>query len=328
MEVRKVQSTGGASYIVTLPKQWVNAQEIKKNSRVGIVTRPDGTLLVTPKTEWEESGEKKTIGLDSIAGPEHLFRILVSCYIMGYTTIELVSKDRIDARTRDAINRFSQDSIGPEVIEEGEKRMVIKDLLNPSEMPFEKTIKRMYFLARSMHEDAVLAMSDQGLAEEVLKRDDELDRLYWLVSRQYNIVSHKAVWLTKMGLEQDDATFYFLISRIIERIGDHAVIIAKSAAAIEGDKLKRDIEAASGLALGMFKRCVDSWVKRDMAMANENIDSVGRLASLYTKALKDASKKRGAVRVAAARILESTRRAGEYSADISELVLNYGVKDE
>lgn len=31
MEIRRVQITGGSSYVITLPKEWATSQNIKKN---------------------------------------------------------------------------------------------------------------------------------------------------------------------------------------------------------------------------------------------------------------------------------------------------------
>ena len=43
MEIRRVQMTGGASFVVTLPKDWAEQQKIKKNDPVGMTVQPDGT---------------------------------------------------------------------------------------------------------------------------------------------------------------------------------------------------------------------------------------------------------------------------------------------
>ena len=49
MEIRRVQVTGGSSYIITLPKGWVKKSNIQKNDSIGLISQPDGTLLITPK---------------------------------------------------------------------------------------------------------------------------------------------------------------------------------------------------------------------------------------------------------------------------------------
>jgi phosphate uptake regulator len=49
MDIRKVQVTGGSSYIITLPKDWIDKSHVKKNDPLGLISQPDGTLLVTVK---------------------------------------------------------------------------------------------------------------------------------------------------------------------------------------------------------------------------------------------------------------------------------------
>ena len=82
--------------------------------------------------------------------------------------------------------KFTQILIGPEVVEEDAKTITIKDLLSPTEMPFDKTLKRMYLLVKNMHESAIAALveGDKALAEDVVTRDRDVDRLQWLIARQ------------------------------------------------------------------------------------------------------------------------------------------------
>ena len=55
---------------------------------------------------------------------------------------------------------YTQMTIGQEVVEETDTLITIKDLLNPAEMPFDNTIKRMFVIVRNMHEDAITALEE------------------------------------------------------------------------------------------------------------------------------------------------------------------------
>ena len=57
MEIRRVQMTGGSSFIITLPKEWVKKLNIGKNDPIGLIQQPDGSLLVTPKMDKEPTIE-------------------------------------------------------------------------------------------------------------------------------------------------------------------------------------------------------------------------------------------------------------------------------
>lgn len=330
MEIRRVQATGGSSYIVTLPKDWVNAQNITKNAPIGLIVQPDGSLLIVPKVTGDVLLEKKVLEVSDDMDSDYLFRLLIGSYMMGYSVIEITSKSRIDSRLRETIVKFSQIAVGVEVVEEGDKSVIIKDLLNPVEMPFDKTVRRSYVLAKSMHEDAVaaLAKGDVSMANDVIASDAMVDRLQWLIARQYNIVSREAQIARKMSITKEDAQFYFLVSKVIESVGDQAVIIASKVQTLKAGAagIKEEISSASKVALEIFKKSVDSWFQRDVGMANEAIESSKELVKLCEKIKNSASKKGYPEGLALNYVAESIGMTGEYSANISELVMDHLIK--
>lgn len=153
-------------------------------------------------------------------------------------------------------------------------------------MPFEKTIRRMYILADSMHEDAIEALKtrNKDLAEEIIKRDDEIDRLHWLIGRQSHIVLKDIILSQKMRVTLQEANQFQFFSKFLERIGDHAVKIAKNVSEIiEEDideALVNEISDASKLSLELLTRSLDAWLQKDIQLANDNIDSVKSLIKL------------------------------------------------
>jgi phosphate uptake regulator len=132
MEIRKVQLTGGSSYVVTLPKEWVKSQKINKNDPVGLIAQPDGTLLLTSKTTGGREARVKEIEVDDIKDPVYLYRQLIGIYIMGYSTIVVSSEKRLAPGMRDSVIGFTQMAIGPEIMEEDMGAITIKDMLDPS----------------------------------------------------------------------------------------------------------------------------------------------------------------------------------------------------
>ena len=170
MEIRKVQITGGSSYIITLPKDWAKSSNIKKNDPLGLIIQPDGTLLVTPKITDERLQKIKEFDVGDINEPTYFFRCLIGAYIAGYTTIKIKSTERMPPFVRMIVGKFTQTTIGQEVVEETDKSITIKDLLDPAEMPFDSTIKRMHTIVKSMYEDVISALknSDRKVLEDVI----------------------------------------------------------------------------------------------------------------------------------------------------------------
>lgn len=330
MDVRRVQSTGGSSLSITLPKEWGKEQGIGKNSIVSVHHQSDGTLLIVPGEDAETGLNKRRLSIDKIES-EYLFRMLLSNYIAGYHEIEIVSSEKINAKQREAISRFLQKSVGSETLEESENSIVIRDLLDPLEMPFEKIFKRMYYLVKSMHQEAICALfsGDREMMDDIIESDNEIDRLFWLISRQYNIISRQAKWLSKMKITQDDATFYLVSAKRIERIGDHAVSIAKSSMDMNWSNMAhggRALGKTSNNAIEILKAAVDSWVKKDFSLANSAIESARGVIEACDALDMEIANSRGRHCLRQGRIIESIRRTAEYSGDIAENVMDYIAK--
>lgn len=334
MEIRRVQVTGGASFVVTLPKDWAEAQKIAKNDPVGLIVQPDGTLLITKKITEDPVQRIKEIDSSTLSDPAFLFRMLIGAYITGFTVIRITTKQRFPPFVRTVVRDFTRMTIGQEVVEETGTAITIKDLLNPSEMPFDNTIKRMYVIIRTMHEDAVVALESHNrtLAMDVINRDEDVDRLNWLIARQTNMILQNTSLSRKMGISPGMAMNYYMLSRIIERIADHAVRIAEhSLPILDVDfdrKFMSAIRKASVLSLEIFDRSIVSFFNADMKEAHRNIESITALETICGDINNMVLKQDTLIALNMAYISESIRRAGEYAGDISETVINLLVEDE
>jgi phosphate uptake regulator len=334
VEIRRVQVTGGASFVVTLPKEWAEGQKIKKNDPVGMTVQPDGTLLISKNTSDEIIQQIKEIDCNTIGDPAFLFRLLIGTYIMGFNVIRLTSKQGFPPFVRSVVRDYTQMTIGQEVVEETETLIAMKDLLNPAEMPFDNTIRRMFVIVKNMHRDAITALETRNktLAEDVIKRDIDADRLNWLIARQTNMIMLHSSLSRKMGVSPDMAMHYYILSRIIERVGDHAVRIAEHTLPIIDVNIDKKtittIKKASVLSLEIFDRSIVSFFNLDLKEANRNIESIAVLENLCGEIDNIELKQNTLVAISLNYIGESIRRAGEYAGDISETVINLLVEQE
>jgi len=334
MDIRRVQVTGGASFVVTLPKSWAEQHKIKKNDPVGLVIQPDGALLITKKITDEPIQRVKMIDSDAVSDPAFLFRMLIGAYITGFTVIRITTKERFSPFVRTVVRDFTQMTIGQEVVEETATVICIKDLLNPSEMPYDNTIKRMFVIVKAMHEDAITALETRNrtLAQDVINRDTDADRLNWLIARQTNMILQNASLSRKMEISSSMAMNYYMLSRIIERVGDHAVRIAEhSLPIIDADidkKVLSAIRKSSALSLEVFERSITSFFSADMKEAHRNIESISPLEKICGDINNMVLKLDTPVAINLGYIAESIRRSGEYAGDISETVINLLMEHE
>jgi len=323
--------TGGSSYVITLPKEWIKKTNIKKNDSLGLLSQSDGTLLISPKMIDTQTEKFKIFKVNDSTNLDFFLRQLVGAYIAGYSSIKIISQKGMPSKVRDIIRKFTQITIGQEVVEETDNSIIIKDLLNPTEMPFKTTIKRMHIIVKSMHEDSINALvkGNKNIQEEILLRDNDVDRLYWLVARQYNIILQNVNLAEKMGITIKIGLAYFLISKKIERMGDHVVKIAQNVAQISNNKLDEKIvikiQSASNLALDIFNKSIGSFFRKDIAESSKNIDSVKNLEKICEEINKLTFKSESSTAISISYIVESIRRIGEYAEDISETTINYSI---
>lgn len=123
----------------------------------------------------------------------------------------------------------------------------------------------------------------------------------------------------------------YIISRIIERIGDHVVRCAEHASRIPKEGLSPEtIEAvrkAGGQSLSLFDRSIISFFKADIREPNANIEQVEILEEICREITVHTAELDPGIAVSLRSIAESIRRAGEYAGDISGNVINMLVEE-
>jgi len=334
MEIRRVQMTGGSSFIITLPKEWVKSLHIQKNDPVGLLQQSNGTILITPKITREGVHRSKNFSVTSETNQNKLFRRLIAAYIEGYNSIHITSKTRVTPQLRAMVRTFTQIVIGQEVVEETDKTIVLKDLLNPAEMPFQRTLKRMHIIVKGMYQDAMQALidHDQKIADDVIARDSEIDRLHWLIARQHKMILRNVNFAEKMGTNISTSNTSFLISRIIERIGDHVVTIASNIANLNSQSFDPSfinaLQEASKLSLESFNRSVGAFFRKELNAANDNIESIVDVRKTCEELNIFNLSLDAVTAISLGYIVESIRRIGEYAEDISENVINFLIGEE
>ncbi|MEX2681887.1 MAG: PhoU domain-containing protein [Candidatus Sigynarchaeota archaeon] len=329
METRKIQKTGGSSYIVSLPKTWAEKNGIREQARVGIITRPDNTLVIVPHIDQQQDPREKVFDADAIGKGNLLFRMLVGAYIMGFNTIKIVSKSRLDAQVKTTARQFIDKAIGIQIIEETPSLITIKELLDPAQMQFKTWIERMSSLVISRLEDALhaLAEKDAKTAKDVIARDVEINRLHWILSRQHNLLMRNLVFSERLDPKEWRNSNYSLISRRMERIGDYAVRISENVLRIIDKKIDENlvesIVAAGKLAISIFKRSVDELYDGTIDEANQVIESVRELIKKCESIEEQVIEQETAVGVALGYINEAIRRTGEVATDLAEYIINF-----
>jgi phosphate uptake regulator len=334
LEIRRIQKTGASTLTVSLPKSWVDQQNLKPGDPVSMVIMPDGTITVDPKTDRKRETQRRTIWLDQNENAEHLTRKLIGAYLAGINIIEVRSKERLDHDMKHAIKDFSRLVIGPEVIEETANSIVLHDLSDPVELPQEKCVRRMHLIVNSMHSDAMdaLATMDADLAHDIVERDADVDRLYWMAVKQYNLILKDRKLSEKIGVDIFEGMNLMIIARGVERIGDHAEKIAKNVLLANERGLKfekvEEMRKLSASGLAILDKAIEAHLLKNIKTANAAIDAGNDVVARCEKLSSDVRSKHTEAAVIYSSIVDSMIRVTMYAMDIAEIAINGAMRNE
>ncbi len=335
VERRKVQRTGSSSYIVTLPKEWIDNIGIRPGDYV-LIYEHGNKLIITPTyTEAQQlTSEIKIISPD--VGIEEIFRVVVAQYLAGYNTISLTFKEDIPglARKISELKNLARVKLaGIEVVDETYNTLVLKILLNLEELPLMRAIRRLHLIVNNMLNDAIRAFRDgnKGLAEAVIQRDDEADRFHFMITRQLALALLDIRIMHSLGITSPVETInYRILARNLERIADHAVNIARRA--FQRPKKCRycnDMSDFGEKAVELFNKSMDSIYRLSRRTAEETIREsailVNKLQELLSNKILIDAEITDLEKTTLSMIYDSLRRIIRYSSGIAEATLNIKV---
>ncbi|WP_435197019.1 PhoU domain-containing protein [Natronomonas sp. EA1] len=324
METRKVQVTGGSTYTVSLPKSWATANGISGGSVVEFHPE-DGSLLLTPRREDEKV--EGTLEITGLQGDE-LTRAVMTMYVSGFDIITLETA-RVTAKQRRTIRNAAQGLVGLEVISETSERVQLQDLLDSSELSIHNAITRMRLVATTMLGDAVTALvdNDEDLSEDVVQRDDDVDRLYSMVSRVFRSILRDPRAAAEIGLDRETAFDYHSSARQLERVADHATKIARISQELDEvaeaavDDLNDLLDAAVSVLEGSLDALLEDDSDRATRMANEareRVESVDDLVREVDTHIRELDPQQAQL---LGLVVDSLSRSADYGGNIAETAL-------
>jgi phosphate uptake regulator len=252
MDLRKIQKTSSGTFFVCLPKAWAEKNGLDRGTHVSITETADGTLVINPKYDVERNPQVAVITPSPL-----LDRLIIEKYLLGYDIIQVEAKDRISPLDRERVKHASTQLVGLEIVEENHSKIVMQCLLEPSTFPPQKILRREYSIVSGVHRDAVTALleGDQELAKNVVARDNEVNRLYFLLVRILRTVIQNPGLSEKLGILPIDCLDYRLAASLVESIGDYAASIGEIVIDLAGAKIPNNL---SDLILQLHKTAYEA----------------------------------------------------------------------
>ena len=147
--VRRLQKIG-SSILVSLPKEWVDANNLAKRSQVEIETGQDSLSISVNK---EDRPTKELVISYPLPKEENIVADITGAYLLGYDIIQINSKSIIPGEDREKIRNSMRRLVGMEIIEEDASKINMQFLLDTTTLNPEKILKRMSSIALGMYDD-------------------------------------------------------------------------------------------------------------------------------------------------------------------------------
>lgn len=336
-ETRKLQFTGGSTYIISLPKKWVDQNQLTKGSVIKVREEEGGLLSIIPTdiSAAQQKLDEATMKVAVKDPPDAVIRKTVSAYLVGYNLIHIRAENQkqLSAKQRIEVKNFSRNMlVGTEIVIDTPEELTLQVLLSYPELSIQSALRRMSIITASMHRDAMTALKelDNQQAKEVVTTDNEVDRFNLYIVRQLKTAIQNPRIIKEIGLQNArDCLGYRLVTKSVERTADHAANIAENVLQLSKKLDKEMIECLdemSGIAVSMFETAIEALFRQDYALAESIVEKVRDVVCLEKEAVVS-SQKIDIKEVPYLRlIIESIRRTAEYASDIAEIVLNLTVE--
>jgi len=331
-EMRKLQVTGGSTYIISLPKKWVKQNQLKKGSVMTIRGEAGEPLLIIPSdgTVKQESDEA-FIKVSPKENSSSIIRKTVSTYLVGYNLINIRTEkqQQLSSKQRTEIKDFARHMlVGTEIVTDTPSELTLQVLLSYPELSVQSALRRMGIITSSMHRDAIRALKelDYQAAKGIITTDNEVDRFNLYIVRQLKMAVQNQRIIKGIGLANArDCLGYRLVTKSVERTADHAVSIAENVLVMKNRlsaEILENVEKMSIISISMFETAIEALFKKDFNLAESVLEKKEEVVSLeeHIVSLHQETESEGSANLRL--IIESIRRTAEYASDIAEIVLN------
>ncbi len=350
---RRIQCTGRGSYIVSLPKKWVQDAGLKGGSEVFFKLSDDFSLILAPEKAFERSEEigkvKKEywIRVEPKDDLGSVCRKIKALYVTGADLMRIHFKGKENFSSfKAAINNLVRDTLlGSEIVDETPSEFTIQILIKHPEFPVEKAIRRMATIALSAHRDAILSLkdADKELIQNVLNAYNDVNRLNLYVVRQLKFGVERNLFRELGFKTPKEFLAYRIIVNDVKSVAENARNIVNNIIALRriienqtlfikepvDEEIYSQILNFNSLAHRLFEDSLKASFKWDYKQADSIISQIEPLAMAGNNIITLISSKKLDPHISSIFMLifDSSRRIIEYSRNVAEVTLNKTVED-
>jgi phosphate uptake regulator len=351
---RKVQSTGRGSYIISLPKEWVQDIGLQRGSEIAFNVQSDSSLVLVPRKlreKKEEDGGHKLKEYYVVVDPKEelqaTLRMIKALYAIGADIIRVHFKSAEEAaKYKPETKDFARDTfLGSEIIDETPEEITLQILIRHSEFPIEMAVRRMAVVALSANKDAISALKNRNpeLFQSVINAHNDVNRLGLYIVRQLKYGIERNLFRELGFRTSKEFLSYRIAVNDIKNIGENALNIVNNLATFQksiadqilfvrepvDEEIHAQLVNFNSLAHQLFEDATKAMFKRSYKDAEKIIGKRESFVPLENELIILMSSKKIDPNVASILrlIFDSSRRIMEYSQNMAELTLNRTVEE-
>ena len=267
---RRLQKIG-SSILVSLPKEWIDANNLDKTNQVEIETNKNNLSIRTQLSKRPSKDIEITYPLPK---GESIVPTITGAYLLGFDMIKIVSKSPISITDRESVRGSTRRLVGMEIIDEDATNISVQFLLDETSINPQNILKRMSSIALGMFSDVVssLESGDKTNLETIVNRDAEINRQYFLLVRLIRSTIMDARLANIFNLENIDILDYRIAANTLEIAGDTVVELSQSL--IKSNLSKVELKKLHDFAKDMEEiqiKSIDSFISNNRTLAIDAI---------------------------------------------------------
>jgi len=263
---RRLQKIG-SSILVSLPKEWVDANNLDKSNQVEIETNQNNLSI---RTQQSKRPSKEILISYPLPKGESIVPTMTGAYLLGFDLIKIIGKSPISISDRESVRGSMRRLVGMEIIDEDATNISVQFLLDETSVNPQNILKRMSSIALGMFSDVVLSLQsgDKTNLETILNRDAEINRQYFLLVRLIRSTIMDTRLAGIFNLENIDILDYRIAANTLEIAGDTVVELSESL--IKSNLSKVELKKLHNFAKDMEEiqiKSIDSFISNNRTLA-------------------------------------------------------------
>src|SRR5713226_498148 len=222
---------GKGTLLVSIPKEWAKRNRVTKGATLAVEEISEGKLTVRP-IETEKGPVKETVVEYPREDLSYVINDVTGAYLLGYDIIRIQGRSVMTREDRARLKSTIGRLIGLEIMDEDSKKVTLQFLLEHTGLNPERIARRMMGIIEGMIKDTREGVStrDPKVLALVEERDDELDRLYFLLVRVLRTATIDPELAERYGLAPVEILDYRVLASFLESVGDAIAELSKKLA--------------------------------------------------------------------------------------------------